>query len=639
MKADSLRATAAGWVEAALILGVVALLYGHTLDVPYYLDDTSGLVENYLLRDLPAAVTALFNQRGLTNLTFALNYRLAGWSLAQLHLTNVLLHAGCGLLAWRLLLRLLPGRVLPLLGALLFVAHPLQTQAVTYLIQRSAVLGAFFFLLAVLCYLAAGDALERGVSPRSGAYLTPYLAAVLAGACAVLAKESTATLPLVLIACDRLFPRSGREDRTRTVLAVLPFCLVPALLAAVLLLPLIGADLSRALHYPLSTLQHNSPGHYFVTQFSVLWVYLRLLLLPVGQALEHNYAVAAEILTLRNTVALTGWLVVGWLCWRLRRRRPLLAFGAAWFFLTLAVESSVIPLDPLFEHRLYLPMFGFVLVFIDSLSAWLSEQWRAVVVAACLLACLPLTWQRNALWRDPIAFYEDNLRVVPYSERAAKNLAVLLDRAGREQDALVLLQRTLGHHATSYLLYPELARRYARAGEAHRALALLEKGMAGFPAYGALYEMAAAVSINAGNIEQGFDYLRRGMAASPAEQGRLLNTLGIHYSDLGDRRAAEGAFRAALALPAGRGDRANILLNLAKEIYWQERWGEAVELLRDVLRLTPGDPVALERLGEAALMHGDRETARWAAGKLIHSDPEAARRLREILRDAGWRES
>jgi hypothetical protein len=129
------------WRTVVLLAGTVALLYGHTLQAPFYLDDVRGIAENSLLRDLPAAASRLFSQRGLTTLTFALNHRLTGLSLPSLHLVNILLHAGCGLLVWRLLLRLAGGGWLPLLGALLFVAHPLQTQGVTYLIQRAKVLG------------------------------------------------------------------------------------------------------------------------------------------------------------------------------------------------------------------------------------------------------------------------------------------------------------------------------------------------------------------------------------------------------------------------------------------------------------------------------------------------------------------
>lgn len=622
-----------------VIVLAVALLYGHTLSVPLYLDDTRGLVENFRLRDLPATVAHLFSQRGLTNLTFALNYRLTGWSLGPLHLVNILLHAGCGMLVWRLLLRMLGGRVLPLCGALLFIAHPLQTQGVTYLIQRATVLGAFFFLLAFFLYLRAREALATGRTRSSAAYLGPYLGAVAAGACAVLAKENTVTLPLVLFVWDRLFPLPAQRNWRRTLLELLPFCVVPFLLGAGVLWSLAQGDSARTFVYPIASLQHNSPLHYLVTQFSVIWIYLRLLILPYGQALEHNIPIVAELVTLHSSIALAGLLVLGWGAWRLRRRLPLVAFGVAWFFLALAVESSILPLDPLFEHRLYLPIFGFVLVLLAGAPALLGKRWTWGVLGVALAVGAPLSWQRNALWSDPIAFYEGNMRVAPDSERAGKALATLYEEAGRQPESLRLLESTVKKYPNSYFLYGSLANHYAALGQGERALALLETGMANKPDYAALYEAAAIISKEYGrDMQRAIAYLRRGLAEVGVQKGRLLNTLGLYYSEVGNPRAAEQAFRASLTLPAGAVDRANTYLNLAREYYYQERWQEVFTTLQQVLQLNPGDPQALERLGEMALKLDDRGTARGVAKKLERIDPAAWQRLQRAMRSAGWQE-
>ena len=259
----------------ALLL-TTAVLYGHTLHVPFYLDDNAIFSGGYFLRDLGAAASNLFAQRGLTNFTFALNYRLADWSLAPLHLVNIALHAGCGLMVWSLLRQLVPGRRLPLLGALLFIAHPLQTQGVTYLAQRSTVLAAFFFLLAFYLHLQARKALDSGAALPSSKHLLPYAAAILAGACAVLAKENTATLPIVLIIYDQLFSCPVKRVWQRTWVYYLPFFLVPLLLGVITLSQQTGEKVAGYSYYPLESLLHNDPLHYLVTQFSVMWSYFRL---------------------------------------------------------------------------------------------------------------------------------------------------------------------------------------------------------------------------------------------------------------------------------------------------------------------------------------------------------------------------
>ncbi|TLM65400.1 MAG: hypothetical protein FDZ69_10055 [Deltaproteobacteria bacterium] len=624
------------WSPAALLLVVTALLYGHTLNVPMYLDDHRALLENYLLRDLSATAAKVFSQRGLTNLTFALNYQLAAWALPPLHLVNLCLHAACGVLVWRLLLRLARGSWLPLLGALLFIVHPLQTQAVNYLVQRATLLGAFFFLLAALLYLRARSALAAGTPWRSPVCLWPYLGAVVAGGLAVISKENTATLPLVLYAYERLFPHAAGEGRRPVMLRLVPFCLAPLLLGTMLAVSLAGGNAERVFYYPLASLQHNTPLNYLATQLSVVWVYLRLLLLPYGQALEHGYPVVEQVLTLKSGFGLIGLLALGGLTWRLRLSRPLSAFGIVWFFLALVVESSVIPLDPLFEHRLYLPMFGFVLVVLDGVSAMLSERWSRFVVLLLVLGCLPLAWRRNVLWADQVAFYEDNVRVAPHSERAVKKLAYFYNQAGRYDEALRLLEATVGQYPGSYFLYNDLARLYAATNQQERALALLELGMAGSPAHAALYEAAAEICVKAGDLPQAVSYLQRGLQATSADRSRLLNTLGVYYSDAGAERQAEAAFLDSLANPADNAARATTYLNLAREYYYRQDWPRVRETLLKALEFSPGNPLALERLGEMALKLEDRELAYRVAAKLEDADPETWARLQRAMRKVGW---
>jgi protein O-mannosyl-transferase len=618
------------WLPPLLLLVAVAALYGHTLQAPFYLDDQWAIIDNHLLRDLPATLGNLFSQRGLTNLTLALNCRLTGLSLPALHLTNIALHAGCGILVWLLLRRLTPGDWPPLCGALLFVAHPVQTQAVTYLIQRATVLGAFFFLLAVLGSLRARQALAAGSSRSAPAYLWPYLGAVAAGACAVLAKENTATLPLLLLAYDRLFPLPGGRSWRQTLYDSLPFCLAPLLLGVAMLAVVANTGGEKILYVPLASTEHNGPLHYLVTQFSVIWVYLRLLLLPYGQALEHNYPVVAELFTLQNLCALAGLLVLGWGTWRIRRRQPLLAFGVVWFFLALAVESSIIPLDPLFEHRLYLPFPGFILVLLAGLPALLGERRALALLGGALLVCAPLTWQRNALWNDPIALYEDNLRHVPGSERGNETLAVLYGKVGRFEEERQLLEETNRLYPENLIVRDNLAKVYAVENRWQEAYALLEEGIKRQPGTAVFYETAAAMASRQGEPQRAVAYLQRGLAAEGADRERLWNDLGVLYSEAGDGQRAVESFRNSFA---ANPNSPATYLNLGKEYFARGRWPEALAALRRAQELGPGNAETLEGLGRSALQLGDVETARRAAEKLRSADRQAWERLQtEIAR-------
>ena len=618
---------------AILLLAIVALLYGHTLRVPFYLDDVGWLVETYWLRDLPASLERLFSQRGLTHLSFALNYRLSGWALPPLHLANILLHAGCGLLVWRLLLRLLEGRLLPFLGAVLFIAHPLQTQGVTYLIQRSTVLAAFFALLAFLFFLQARGVLAQGAGRRSPAYLRPYCGALLAGACAVLAKENAATLPLLLLAYDRLFPLPGPRSWRQSILDCLPFCVVPLALAATIFMSLMNADVAPTLYFPLASLPPDSPLRYLVTQFSVLWIYLRLLLFPYGQALEYDYPMVTEFLTGQNVVALAGLLVLGSLFWRVRRQRPLLAFGAVWFLLALAVESSLIPLDPLFEHRLYLPMFGFVLILLDGLPALIGEKRSWAVLGIVLVLCMSLTWRRNALWIDPIRFKEENLRVAPKSERAHLALILEYKEAGRLVEARESAKELVRLNSRFDIGYEELALLYAALGEMAQGLATVEAGLKKMPGSPRLYKAGAKIYLGKREPQAAVRFLQQGVTAAPQDFMMLEQLAALHF-ELGELGEAETTYRKSLRLNEAN---PSTHRNLGKVLYSQGRMAMALEELRTALRLEPGNPDSWEGLGMSALAMGDLVTATAAAERLDRIDGEGAERLRAALTAAAGR--
>ncbi|NTU60416.1 MAG: tetratricopeptide repeat protein, partial [Deltaproteobacteria bacterium] len=187
------------------LLGV--LVYAHTLHAPWYLDDHSSILANDAVRNLGEAFSvALEGDRGLTNLTFALNFALGGVRVAGYHLVNIALHLAVSCLTYLLLKRVFPGRRdLALGGSLLFVCHPVQTQAVTYVVQRMTTLSALFFFLGLYLYVRA---LERGLpAPRggSGAAKLRYAGALLCGAAAVLVKQNTAVLPVALLLFESYF--------------------------------------------------------------------------------------------------------------------------------------------------------------------------------------------------------------------------------------------------------------------------------------------------------------------------------------------------------------------------------------------------------------------------------------------------
>lgn len=545
------------WWALFFLAVATLILYGHTLHVPWYMDDTSFIIENPLIRNLSAAWRGAWQPRGFVTLTFALNYKYGGLDPAGYHLVNILIHFTCGSVALLLLRRIFKDNpVLALWGALIFIVHPLQTQAVTYTVQRMASLSALFFLLAIYLFIRSREILANGPDFWSYAHLGWYSGALFCGALAVLSKENAAVLPLALLLFARFFIAPPQQWRS-LLCAVAPFALLPLLVGIYKFFPLVSgsAELNQVSVYAnLASLQGNGPLPYLFTEFSVLWVYLRLLFLPYGQALDHDYPIVRDLLTVSNGVALLGLLLLVWFAWQQRQRRPVLSFGIFWFFLTLAVESSIIPLDPLFEHRLYLPIFGFSVIVAEALR---RSPWpKAAMVGAggVIIVLGVLTWQRNELWNDPISFYQANLRIAPRSERVHNGLGYSYYAVGRSRDAEEIFLKTLEINPRYYYNFGNLPMLYQQQGLINEAIALLEKGLTYFPGDAAMYNNLACIYDNyaataqsAYHNAQAERYFEAAMKSDP-KFFKAFGNLGRHYKRLGRFSEAEALLRRSLAL-------------------------------------------------------------------------------------------
>lgn len=542
------------WPQLLIIIAVGAALYGHTLQAPWYFDDISAILGNGSIRSLATAFRGIFARRGLTELTFAVNF-LSGGTTSTLgfHLVNIAIHLATAILVLLLLRRVFPDRPwYPLLGSLLFVCHPIQTQAVTYVAQRMTSLSALCVLLSLYLFVRGREELAQGSDWRSPRYLGCYLGSLGAGLLAVMAKENAVILPLLLLLFARCFLPAAQAGWRPLLAAIAPFAIAPLIYVLIyFFLPILHEGVAiEVLGAPsrLVSLQGNSPLHYLFTEFSVLWIYIRLLFFPYGQALDHGYPVVRELLTVQNLVAFAGLLGLGLLAFRLRRTQPALSAGIAWFFLALAVESSIIPLDPLYEHRLYLPMFGFVLVLLALVDLIPRRKFRDALLSGLLLVLALLTWQRNDLWNDPIAFYRDNLRIAPDNERVYRDLAIALLADNRLDEAEPLLRHAV--QINPRLVkgpYASLADAYFTAGRDSDARRVLEEGIRHYPDDGVLLNNLAVLCSRSGEEARAFELVSRGLAIKPT-YGRLYISLGKLLLDRGDAVGAEQALRQGISL-------------------------------------------------------------------------------------------
>ena len=538
--------------------------------------------------------------RAVTFATFALDRAVAGNAPTFHRAVNVAIHLASALLVLALTLaafqapRLRGSALAPqawavgLVAGLLFVAHPIQSQAVTYIVQRLASLATLFYLLAALLYVrwrSAGVAGSRGWLARS-----TYAGALAAAVLAMRSKEIAFTLPAALLLLEAaLFEGPWK----RRVAWLIPFGAAAAIIPATLLAA--SAPAGALLGDPSDATRVQtamSRGDYLLTQFTVIARYLGLIVLPAGQTIDHDVPVRHSLVdpaVLGSAALLLAVAAVAaWLLFASSKRRPrpldpsarLAATGIAWFFLALSVESSLIPIvDAMYEHRVYLPFAGFSIssaVLLALLARRIAPDRAAAFTAAAglLLAAVlgAVTWKRNEVWSSEVALWADAVAKSPAKARPRHNLGVSLHRLGRHAEAMPFLEDAVRLD----------------------------------PAYAMGHESLGVALGDAGRPAEAEVHFRRAIELDPkmAEPWFDLGTLRFDA-----RRYAEAApyFERAIALRRVYPD---AYANLAACLNALGRYADAVRLLegaRDVIRR---QPVALAQLALAFAQLGDVSAAR-----------------------------
>ncbi len=375
------------------------------------------------------------SNRPLVYLSFAFNYYFGRLNTFGYHLFNLMVHLGCGIIIFflfRATLRLAregPGDggrddMVALAAAAVWLVHPLNIQAVTYIVQRMAAMAAFFYLAAMLCYVRGR--MYAGARQRLLFGLTALFAVM-----AMLCKENAATLPLALFVYEWIFFRKGRGEWLRRSL---PWLAAGAGVVIALAFVYTGF---HPVSYILSGYASRpfTLGERLLTEARVLVFYLSLFLWPDPSrfSLEHDFPVSRSLVAPPTTVAavlLLAAALAAALRWR--RRYPVYAFAVIWFLLTHLVESSVVGLTLVFEHRNYLPLVFLCLAVAEGACAALPRKAR-VPAAAVLVALLAvLTFQRNQVWTDRVSLLRDAAVKAPANARVHVNLAQALMLAGKD---------------------------------------------------------------------------------------------------------------------------------------------------------------------------------------------------------------
>jgi hypothetical protein len=367
-------------VAFGVIAALILIAYSNTFFAGFHFDDTPAIVDNSSIKQRLTwdnLIGAFSGTRPIVNLSLLLNYTVSGLNVVGWHIFNISTHIANSffvylLLLWTLTLPALGvryserARRMALFGGLLFAVHPVQTEAVTYIISRTELIATFFYLATFLFFI-------RGTTTKKFSY---YIGAFFMALLAMGSKEWAVTLPAMILLYDFLF-LSG--SKMQPLLSRWKAHILVMLSWSWLIYNMSTTKMSGAGFSVVGT-NNITPWNYLFTSFNVLWTYIRLLFLPINQNLDYEYPMAMTLFEFPTILSFIGHiLVAGAALWLYAKKRwTLIPFGVAWFYITLSPTQSFVPiLDKIFEHRVYLPSIGFFIFFIaafEGVFEWIEKK-------------------------------------------------------------------------------------------------------------------------------------------------------------------------------------------------------------------------------------------------------------------------
>ena len=482
-----------------LIACLGGIVYSNTFHCPFNFDDELYIVNNFAIRNIHdlLSIWKAYPCRFIALFSFAFNYHFNQLNVLGYHLFNLMVHLASAILVWwfvqlTFLTPAMKGQkiadhanIISLLAGLVFVAHPVQTEAVTYICQRAASMATFFYL-ASLCFYVKSRLLEDGVVGRK----VYYICALAAAVAAMFTKEIAITLPLMVLLYEISFfeKKRGLNWSSCRTLVVTRKQLFP-FLATLFIIP---STMLLSKSVLVQTIQGVvkegiSPLHYLLTQFGVMVTYIRLVFLPFNQNIDYDYPIAKSIFefhTLGSLLFLMGILFYAKHLWAKHR---LVSFSIFWFFLTLLPESSFLPLqDVIFEHRLYLPLVGYSILLVSGMFTILESNNSKTMVKILMVIIAGysfLTYQRNKVWRDDLTLWNDTVQKSPHKARTYGNRGLLYLQQGSYAQAMSDLTQAI-------TLNPDYSEAYN-----NRGLIYLQQG--NFTQ--AVSDFTRAIALNANN--------------------------------------------------------------------------------------------------------------------------------------------
>jgi protein O-mannosyl-transferase len=589
-------------IQIVLIISFMAAvtlaIYVKTLYYPFHFDDEIHILENPNIRITELSVDQFLKifkgvskQRPVVMISFALNYFLSGNNAFGYHIVNILIHFLNGILLFYLIritifiLRTCTSRdkefgkvaelLIPFIGSLLWLSHPLHTSSVTLITQRMNIMAAFFYLSSMIFYIEARRKLQNSRELKWPFFFLSCSA--FSALLAIGSKEISVTLPFFILLYEYFFFQDLNFYRMKKYFFL--FLIVTTILLIIIILNIgfIPLDYFKQ-HY---ILRNFTVTQRVLTELRVVVFYITLFFFPNPSRLnlDHDFQLSLSLInpfsTLISLLIIIGLIAVSIFT---AKKMRFLSFGIIWFLGNLALESSVLPLEIIYEHRTYLPsMLPCISITILIFRFLKSDRISFFILAAFTILLCFWSVDRNSVYKDPITLWTDCSSKAPGKSRPHTNLGRALAEAGENRKALIEYKKALH-------INPQSAITHYNAGLSHYRL---------------------------GDLDKAFHHYQKTLGIGPifVDANTLAeahNNIGVCYIDRKKIKKGIEHYKKALELNPGH---SNALGNLERAVSGLKNINNKINATQNILKKNQSDPEHLKRLAYLHYLKCDLETA------------------------------
>ena len=646
-------------IVLAIFVCIGILIYSNTLNAPFTFDDDTRIVNNRQIRVTQLDFESLYDaaygkksskKRPFGNLTFALNYYFHGYKLPGYHVVNISLHILTAIVLFffiratfqtpALRSRYDYSDLVSFFAVLIWLVHPLHTQTVTYIIQRLNNLAALFYVLAFWLYVkgrllggfsdgnSSAQASNNSApqeSPPGWMRYAPYgcfVAAALSWLLALLSKQISMTLPFAVFLYEwYFFQNLDRRWLRRSLLWLVGIAII---LVGVGLVYVDFDPVSRFSRFYSYDRQEFTIWQRLLTEPRVVMHYLSLLIYPIPSRLNLDYdfplsdSLFQPWTTLPAILAIIGLVAIALL---IAKKERLISLCILWYFGNLVIESTIIPVAIIFEHRTYLPSMLVFVIPVFLLFRHIAWKWIPAAVAVGITILFSTwTFQRNYIWADEERLWADTVKKSPEKARPRNNLGKSLLNKGRLDEAIELFQKVLQLDPKHHHVRINLGIALKKKGDYDGALKQLTIALEKIKRKEAAFYWLGSLMQAEGENEKAAEYYREAIKFNP-DYDKAYTGLGVVLSDLGEPELASKYYRQALEINPSNAEAHN---NLAIKLAEAGEFNGADHHYRQALHLYPEFYEAYNNYGVLMAKTGKTEEAIRYFNKSLAINPEYA---------------